>query len=209
MQKRSSRRHFTFYGPKIISTRKRFDDDATETRCITFETKMQKLSQHIPLQLPITFEQEAFVSRDKLLLWRFDRFRGVQAREQELRDLSPRLGQIGASLTAVTPNQEWLDKLVDFLQRLEDDRKNDGPKGLIKRAIQEVCKDQRFAHHRVTVKVVADAVNELIRHSGYDAEEITPRKVGGILRSLGIRPKEENSGNTIDPHEARELLSGR
>lgn len=30
MQKRSSRRHFTFYGPKIISTRKRFDDDATD-----------------------------------------------------------------------------------------------------------------------------------------------------------------------------------
>src|SRR5262249_35927988 len=141
MQKRSSRRHFTFYGPKIISTRKRFDDDATETRCITFETKMQKLSQHIPLQLPITFEQEAFVSRDKLLLWRFDRFRGVQAREQELRDLSPRLGQIGASLTAVTPNQEWLGKLGDFLQRRGGGTKNDGAKGLVKRGNHEAGED--------------------------------------------------------------------
>jgi hypothetical protein len=60
---------FSVFGPKIISTRNRFDDEATETRCLTLETKEQKVSHHIPLQLPLTFDDEALALRNKLLKW--------------------------------------------------------------------------------------------------------------------------------------------
>ena len=76
---------FDAFGPKIISTRHRFDDPATESRCITFETRRRELPKHIRLQIPLQFFQESIILRNKLLRWRFDNYAKVEAREQEMR----------------------------------------------------------------------------------------------------------------------------
>jgi len=120
---------FNVFGPKIISTRKRFDDDATETRCLTFETRECVIPDRIPFQLPLTFENEARALRNKLLKWRFEHFHLILAREDEMRKLNPRTGQIGASLAAVAPDEEWREMLVTFLGHSDTDRKVESPKG--------------------------------------------------------------------------------
>jgi hypothetical protein len=184
---------FRVYGPKIISTRQRFQDDATESRCLTFETRIRKVPEHIPLQLPASFEQQACTLRNKLLQWRFDQFRETKAQEGKMRDLSPRLGQIGASLAAVAPNEDWLDKLVQFLRQADGDRE-DSPKGLVKRAIELMQGDPPRATY--TVGNITDQVNALAKQVG--VEQMTAKKVGAILTALGYRKRRTASGYEVD-----------
>jgi hypothetical protein len=193
---------FCVFGPKIISTRNRFEDEATETRCLTLETKEQKVSPHIPLQLPLTFDQEALALRNKLLKWRFDNFDRVTVKEEGLRDLFARSGQIGASLAAVAPDEQWTNKLIGFLRRLDEARDEESPKAMVERALKAMSTGARTS---AKVGEVAECVNT--ERKGLGLELLTDRKVGGILRSLSFAPKRTNQGYVIaltPPGERRE-----
>jgi len=185
---------FQVFGPKIISTRNRFEDEATETRCLTLETKEQRVSPHIPLQLPLTIDQEALALRNKLLRWRFDNFDRVTVKEEGLRNLFARSGQIGASLAAVAPDEAWLKKLFSFLQRLDEGRDEESPKGMVQRSVASF-----FTGTRTTARVneITEAVNSERQERGL--ELLSARKVGGILRSLGFAPRRTNQGYVVMP----------
>jgi hypothetical protein len=183
---------FHVFGPKIISTRNRFEDEATETRCLTFETSDRKVPAHIPFQMPIIFDQEALTLRNKLLQWRCDNFQRVTAKEEGLRDLFARTAQIGASLAAVAPDEQWMAKLVRFLGRMEDSRNEESPKGMVQRALQAFSAGTRTT---ATVGEVAESVNSERKAMGVDP--LTDRRVGGILRSLGFAPKRTNRGYVV------------
>jgi hypothetical protein len=183
---------FAVFGPKIISTRNRFEDEATETRCLTLETKQQKVSVHIPLQLPLIFDREALALRNKLLRWRFENFDHIAAKEEGLRDLFARLGQIGASLAAVAPDAQWTKKLIDFLRRMDADCNEESPKGMVQRAIQVFSSGTRDS---AKVGEITESVNTERKDKGLDP--LTAHKVGGILRSLGHTPKRTKHGYFI------------
>jgi hypothetical protein len=184
---------FYIYGPKIISTRSRFADEALETRCLTYETCEHRLPAHIPLQLPRAFEQEALALRNKLLKWRFDGFRHIHAREDGLRGLSPRSGQIGASLAAVAPTEESRQRLIEFLQRYDTGRREGGDKHLVLQALSQL---RSHGNSIATVGDVAKAASGLSEDLGGD--ELSPKRVGGILRSLGFTPHRTKSGYVIN-----------
>jgi hypothetical protein len=183
---------FRIFGPKIISTRNRFEDEATETRCLTLETKEQRVSTHIPLQLPTCFKAEALELQNKLLKWRFDNFHRTFPKEEGLRDLFARSGQIGASLAAVAPDEVWSGKLIGFLNRLEEGRSEESPKGMVQRALKTMSAGARLS---AKVSEVAEVVNG--DRQGLGLEPLTNKKVGGILRSLGFSPKRTNKGFVI------------
>jgi len=181
------------YGPKIISTRLRFSDEALESRCLTLETREEQLPAHIPLQLPHTFEREARALRNKLLTWRFGNFFRIQAREDEMRSLSPRTGQIGASLAAVAPSVESRARLVNFLSNYDASRREDGPKGMV---LQGLNKLRESGSLGATVGDVAKAVNDISESLGCDW--LSAKRVGGILRSLGFTPRRTKEGYVVD-----------
>ena len=184
---------FHVYGPKIISTRSRFADEALETRCLTFETREHQLPAHIPLQLPLSFEQQALGLRNKLLKWRFDSFRQIQAKEEGLRNLFPRSGQVGASLAAVAPNEESRKRLVEFLQRYDTGRREGSDQHIVRQALSQLRTNGSAI---ATVGEVARAARELSNDLGVD--ELTPKRVGGILRSLGFTPHRTKGGYVVD-----------
>jgi hypothetical protein len=186
-------RAFFVYGPKIISTRSRFADEALESRCLTLETREGPLPAHIPLQLPLSFEKEALTLRNKLLKWRFDNFHLIDAREGEMRDLFPRSGQIGASLAAVAPTTESRSRLVSFLSRHDAEQREDSPKGIVLQALGKVAERGGSA---ATVGELAEAANEISRSLG--ADDLTAKRVGGILRSLGIIPRRTKNGYVVN-----------
>ena len=61
---------FDVFGPKIIATRRSFDDRALESRCITEEMTGLPPRPDIPLSLPDTFHTEAEHLRNQLLSYR-------------------------------------------------------------------------------------------------------------------------------------------
>jgi hypothetical protein len=182
---------FYVFGPKIISTRNRFEDEATETRCLTLATKERRVSNHIPLQLPLSFDQEALDLRNKLLKWRFDNFQRITVQEAGLRDLFARSGQIGASLAAVAPDEQWRRKLIEFLQDLDSGREEESPKGMVQRAVASFFTGTRTS---ARVKEITEMVNSECQERGL---EMSAKKVGGILRSLSFIPKRTKQGYVV------------
>jgi hypothetical protein len=183
---------FAVFGPKIISTRNRFDDEATETRCLTLETREKTIPAHIPLQLPPRFREEALELQNNLLRWRFDNFHQTSPNEAGLRDLFARSGQIGASLAAVAPDDEWRNRLIGFLTQMEEGRREESPKGMVQRAIKAMSSGLRTT---AKVSEVAEMVN--LERKGLGMECLTDKRVGGVLRSLGIFPKRKSAGYVL------------
>ena len=66
-----SPRAFQVYGPKIVATRGMYEDRALESRFITEETGSRGLRRDIPINLPVSYKEEALHLRNKLLLYRF------------------------------------------------------------------------------------------------------------------------------------------
>jgi hypothetical protein len=185
---------FRVYGPKIISTRRRFEDEAIETRCLTLETKERKVPPHIPLQLPITFDSDACQLRNQLLQWRFDNYVHISAKEEGLRHLSPRAGEIGASLAAVAPDEESFRQLQAFLGRVDAGDREENPKSIVKQVLAEM--QAVPSKTSTTVKDVAEAAGA--HCEGMGLNYMSPKKVGGILRSLGYQPRKTNKGYVIE-----------
>jgi hypothetical protein len=173
------------YGPKIISTRHRFDDPATESRCLTFETQECKVDPRIPLQLPPVFYDEARAIRNKLLGWRFDNFERIEADDSMLRNLDPRIAQVGASLLAVASDK---GAVASFLNRYAESAKEDSPKEIVRQILAE-------PKGRISIAELTETANERLKGSGLS--NITEKAVGGIVRSLGYRTKRRNTGYVV------------
>lgn len=179
---------FVVYGPKIISTRHRFADVATETRCLTFETLERVLPPGIPTQLPPKFWREAEALRNRLLGWRFDHFHDIRPDDSKLRHLPARLMEIGSTLLAVTPNA---DAAVEYLNRYASDVKRDSAKEIIRTILAEQTK------WPVALETVVARLNEAL--ASVDQDALEPRAVGPIVRSLGYRTEKRNFGRVILP----------
>jgi hypothetical protein len=123
----------------------------------------------------------------------FDNFDSVIVKEDGLRHLFARSGQIGASLAAVAPDELWQKKLIDFLQRLDEGRNEESPKGMVLRALKAMMASGTRTSEKVAE--VAECVNTERKELGL--EVLSDRKVGGILRSLSFAPKRTNQGYVV------------
>jgi hypothetical protein len=192
-------RPFYVYGPKIISTRQRFEDHATETRCLTFETQEVKIPGHIPYQIPTSFYVDTLALRNKLLRWRFENFHLIdaQAQESRVRDLAPRLGEIGISLCAIAPPGEILNRLIRFLTNYDLESKEGSDKALVTQALEQIGAGLPGGIRTATVGRIAIEANKLAVSLG--KPEMTAKRVGGILRSsLGLKPRRTREGFVVD-----------
>jgi hypothetical protein len=95
-------RAFQVFGPKVIAMRHHFDDAALESRFITEIVTGRPLRKDIPINLPPEQQQEAQLLRNKLLMYRFRRFKQVNPKPHVLdRSVEPRVNQIYSPLAAV------------------------------------------------------------------------------------------------------------
>lgn len=110
---------FDTYCPKVIATRRYFDDKATESRCIT-ERMRTTDRKDIPPNLNKEFEKEQQIIRNKLLMWRFKNFKKINpdiGETIDLGDIEPRLRQINTSFVAMFHNNPIeLERFKTFLQ---------------------------------------------------------------------------------------------
>ena len=111
-------RAFAVFGPKVIATRRDFDDLALESRCITEVMTGLPPRADIPLSLPEPFNTEALELRNRLLMYRF---RNATRREAmtDARDplLEARVAQVFAPLACIAPDHATRDRVLNLAKK--------------------------------------------------------------------------------------------
>ena len=175
---------FDPYCPKILATRKTFQDKATESRCIT-QTMKGTNREDIPLNLNKEFFDTTQKLRNKLLMWRFKNYHDIdpdKVVDLDL-DLEPRVKQIVSSFVSLFGDDEkQLDIFKVFIKKhqedLIDERKSSWA-GSIVGAIHSLLEEG----------VVDISSQDIIDKGGLtdrNGNPSKPRGLSSIIKSLGF-----------------------
>ena len=199
---------FNVFGPKIIATRKKFGDQATESRCLTYETGSREVRADIPIVEPMSFYQRAKGIRNLCLAYRMAEWSPNKEVDYNAaaKGLEPRLNQVTMALKTLIRDEkvsEGLDTLMqEFNQRLVVER-SQTMEAKILEAIIEITEKPILPgiEFDLSYKNIADVANEIIDAEN-DADEdgpgnnkLTNRGVGNYLRTkLGLTVERKNRG---------------
>jgi len=202
---------FDCYGPKLLSTRKRFADQALESRCLSHTMQLTKTPPYIPLMLGPQFRDEARVLRNQLLLWRFRRYRFAVADPCErIENLSDRLNQIMLPLLAVSDDAEMRTQILAHAQRYqaglrEDARESwegkiaecviDGFRNALKEERNEEKRQKKLeddAPFSITLKAVGEKFQRLLPDV-----KIDQRNVSRVVRHVFGLAAPHRSGQVL------------
>lgn len=183
---------FDPYCPKLIATRKPFDDKAVESRCIT-HIMMGTVRKDIPRNLTDKFKADALLLRNKLLMWRFRNYFKINpAEEVDLGlDIEPRVEQIVSGYTALFAHDKvQLEMFKTFVmghqERLIEERRESW-EGRIVEAIANLLRN-------------TDAIDaeDIIHEAGFvgkDGSPYNPRALSTPLKTLGLKPQKPRKVN--------------
>jgi len=199
---------FHVFGPKILAGRHRFADSALESRCLTYTPEERKLRDDVPRQLPGRFWDEALDLRNYLLGWRFENFDALRVDESPLLHLDARLTQIGITLYSITKDEAFREEYLRFLSEFGQEDRAERPQSVVVEAMRDLIAEIEgnrdwYAElsteppNFLTVKAVTDRANALIQERG--GNQIGPKRVGGILRSMGLKPQRARDGYRFSP----------
>ncbi|MBT3390359.1 MAG: hypothetical protein HN413_08105 [Chloroflexi bacterium] len=112
---------FKVYGPKLISSRKRFLDKALESRCLTHETvsvdEIELSEFGIPSILPPVFYEEAEEIRNRLLTWRLRTWKKHIFTDKDfVKGVTLRLQQVTAGLMKLADDPKVKADVEELLQ---------------------------------------------------------------------------------------------
>lgn len=114
---------FSAFGPKVLNMRGKFMDDATESRCLTWETSSGRaVRSDIPRFITDfeAFMNEAQEIRNMLLSWRMDRYQSVNIDYNHERtvNMPGRLVEITVPLMSITDSEEFKAKLFEHIEHM-------------------------------------------------------------------------------------------
>jgi hypothetical protein len=192
---------FEVFGPKLLVSRKRFPDDALETRCFTIRM-YPRTREDIPLNLPREqFDAEALMLRNKLLRWRFDRYHTVKLDPSlAVAGIEDRLNQIGVPLLSTISSQESRQEIQKHLQGIQDDLVQtwqDSDRARIVRYLRKRWQEQDAC---VYVGQIANDLNSSrADEAGLQVYfALTAKKAGTIVRdALGFTTARQEKGYMV------------
>lgn len=165
---------FNVFSPKVIATRKEFNDHAIRSRCLTMEMVPMSPNPKIPQSLPPEKELEDLKLRN---LWTTFRMRNAQedvkVDESKIdRSLEPRLNQITLSLMSTIKDEGTKEKIQAFLReygkRARDDRYETFTarvlEGLVLAWAWGPVTERDEDTFRVYMKDIATAINQIVDH---------------------------------------------
>ena len=196
---------YQVFGPKIIATRKEWEDSALESRCLT-EDMMWTDKEDIPENWKEEFDEEALHLRNKLLLWRFRRYKKPDLSNIKVdKSIEPRLRQIIIPLLSIIEDIDIQKELKDHIkERNRDIVLSRGMKfeALIIEAISKLW--VKPVKIKIYMKDIADFVNTNHRDELYEGKDITSRRVGSIVRrKLSFKPIKDMHGSYISLEDKR------
>jgi hypothetical protein len=172
---------FDVFGPKIIATRRSFDDRALESRCITEEMTGLPPRPDIPLSLPESFHDEADQLKNRLLgyrvRWRLKLDTSIPDRDPYL---EARVAQVFAPLMAVAFDLPAKKRLYDLARKTSGTLRID--RGTTTEAqLLDIIAELRRDGIPLGMKEMAE---RFAARFGTDySRSVTPRWIGSQLRS--------------------------
>lgn len=188
---------YDVFGPKIIATRKKFEDEALESRFIVEYMDGKLTRSDIPLNLDDDFEQEALNIRNKCLMWRLQNY-GKVSLDTSFKSIvvEPRLIQIMTPLISVIKDEQIKKNLVNYIEKHNQEL-------IVGRGLSYEAPILRIIINMVenggidvTMESIALAFNMgLVRGD----KELSGRKVGIIVREkFGFKTERKNIGYVLD-----------
>ena len=111
-------RAYSVFGPKLVATRRAFEDRALESRCLTEEMGQKRLREDIPINLRPAYKEEALHLRNKLLLFRLRNFNTYAPADVFIdRAVEPRLRQVFTPLLSIIKDDKARKDLLDLARR--------------------------------------------------------------------------------------------
>ena len=201
---------FEVFGPKLLVTRRRFPDDALESRCFTVQM-YQRTRTDIPRNLLRSqFDAAALALRNKLLRWRFERYRQVQLDPLlAVEGMEDRLNQIGIPLLSTVSCNKARSEIVAHLKKIHSELIRDwadSAHGMLFECLQHLWRDPDV---EVSVGNVAEEFNrrfaeDIDRFSGKLRHPVSPRKIGSMLRDgLGLETQHTREGRVVVRNKER------
>jgi len=190
-------RSYQVFGPKLISTRFPFKDEALESRCLTSEM-LPLTRDDIPRVLPPAFDKEVNELRSKLLTFRLANLTKLKGKTfgNELLEpnLQPRLQEILIPLKAMLNGDRSMgEALAGFVHRLQESlfsRRRESQNGRVLAAL--------IALHKEAEELTSRSVAEKANQQDEEAQPLTPEKVGWLTRRLGLeKTRVAGSGRRI------------
>lgn len=184
---------FNVFSPKVLATRNKFRDEALESRCLS--ASMEELTRtDIPENLDESFEIEAQMLRNKLLMFRLKRMsKGITKKKLPNLDIEPRLKQIVTPLYSIMESDNARAQIVDFIHHkqneLYEDRYN-STEGEVLRSLIALREENEV----LSVKNITEKFNGKYS-SGYS---ISPKRVGSIVGNIfHLEKKRRRTGTVI------------
>ena len=196
---------FNVYGPKIIATRKKFGDQATESRCLTYETGNREVREDVPVVLPLSFYARARGIRNLLLAYRFATWEPQMDVDYNLvnREIEPRLNQVTMALKTLIKDraiEESLDQLMmQFNQRLIVERSQTMEAKILEAILQITGEQPTLEGFDLSYKNIASVTNEIVDEENDEDDDVEKKKLtnrgtGTYLRKLGMEVERKNHG---------------
>lgn len=188
-------RVFHVYGPKIIGSRKLFDDSALESRMITEDMNQNAPRNDIPFNIPEEFDKEALDLRNKLLMFRFINKGNFKLKTQyEDRNIEPRLNQIAVPLMSIIDDKEIVREIQDHIRDYNDSIKADRTLSYNYQILDALVCLLNKGYEEPTIGDITTQFNNELEHS----EEITSRKMGYLLKkTLNLKTQKTRDGYVV------------
>lgn len=180
---------FDPFCPKILATRRAFEDKAVESRCITQIMKGTR-RKDILFNLNESFWDGALEIRNKLLMWRFRNYYKIDPTIKiniELEELEPRVQQIiSCFISLFNKDEKQMEMFRSFIYKYQEDlidERKDSFAGVVVGAIHDLLEEGNLYIN------AADIIEkgELTSDKG---GKMNPRSLTNLLKSLGFEKSE-------------------
>lgn len=183
---------YALHSAKILATRKSFDDDALERRCVSF--LMQETTRKIPDELD-EFYPEAINIRCQWLMWRLKEARNVKLKQglREVPGIKPAIRQIVKPLHSLGNEGFYVSYIKTLNEKLVNLRQQTNQSKVLSTIIslyQRKPLPQYFT--------VGEIAQELRVIYGLEEKVFTSRKCGEIIRSMDFSTSKKDRGYVFE-----------
>ncbi len=193
---------YQIYGPKIVASRGKFQDDALESRFFTEDIGLTPVRDDIPLTLPQQFQEEALALRNQLLMFRFTHLLSVGNRRKSIdvcNGLSLRAKQLIAPILTFMSEDECTE-VIEWISSEQAQLNRDRGMDMAAHVLTAIY--SLFQKHS-SVGISDIRKYMLSNYREYYDTAITPKAIGGVVRTkLHLRTHRKNGYYAI-PHSEK------